>query len=57
MQKERYLNHMLLVYIMFLLIFAVINVISSVSILDVMYLIVVICCVFKYLFVIHEVRK
>ena len=46
-----------LIYLFLLLFFVVINLINKMSYFDLGYLIVVLCCVLKYLLIIRDKRK
>lgn len=51
MQKERHAEIGILIYLCVLLFFTLINIIEDGSYLDVLYLIVVLCCVLKFLII------
>ena len=57
MQSEKHLNTAVLVYLLLLLVLVIVNLINDGTILDVMYLVCVVCCVLKYFLIIKENRK
>ena len=57
MQREKHLDTAVLVYLFVILTFITINIINSVSICDLVYLVVVVCCVLKYFIIVHDCRK
>ena len=57
MQSEKHLNLAVLLYLFSLMILAIANMIDNFSIIDVVYLIVLICGVFRIIFAIREERK
>ena len=56
MQSEKHLDTAVLLYLFLLLIFVIVNMTQGINILDLIYLIVVLCCVLKY-FIIKNNRK
>ena len=46
-----------LIYFLVLLLLVCINIVKDVNILDVLYFVVVVCCVFKYCSIIYKDRK
>lgn len=57
MDTEKHLDAAILIYLFILLLFVGINLINKVNIFDVMYLVVVVCCVLKYFIIICNNRK
>lgn len=57
MQSEKHLNNAVLLYFLLLIVVVVMNIIKHINILDFVYLVALICGAFKYVFVIHEIRK
>lgn len=57
MDTEKHLDAAILIYLFILLLFVGINLINKVNIFDVMYLVVVVCCVLKYFIIIRNNRK
>ena len=54
MDAEKHLDAAILIYLFILLLFVGINLINKVNIFDVMYLVVVVCCVLKYFIIIRD---
>ncbi len=48
MDTEKHLDNAVLIYLLILLIFVIFNVLTNGNILDLIYLVIVVCCVFKY---------
>ena len=57
MQKGKHLDSAVLIYLFLLLGLVVINLISKINLFDLVYLVVVLCCVFKYFIIVHDDRK
>jgi len=57
MQSEKHLDGAVLIYFFLLLVIAIINFVSMINLFDLIYLVVVICCVFKYFIIIYDNRK
>ena len=57
MQSEKHLNAAVLLYLFSLLILVVFNMIDEISIIDVGYLVVLLCCVLKFFLIMREERK
>ena len=57
MQSEKRLNSAVLLYIFSLIILVFINILKSVSIIDVVYLLVLICSILKIMIIMHKNRK
>lgn len=57
MQSEKHLNNAVLLYFLLLIVVVILNIIKHINILDFVYLTALVCSVFKYLFVIREIRK
>ena len=57
MQNEKHLDSAVLIYLFLLLSLVVINLISKINLFDLVYLVVVLCCVFKYFIIVYDNRK
>lgn len=57
MQSEKHINAAVLIYLLLLSILAIVNLVRKGNVLDVIYLVVIVCCVFKYFMIVHEDRK
>ena len=57
MQSEKHLNNAVLLYFILLIVVVILNIIKHINILDFVYLVALVCSVFKYVFVIHEIRR
>lgn len=57
MQSEKHLNNAVFIYLFILILIVVINMVKNISILDVVYLVALICSVFKYYLILQEDRK
>lgn len=57
MQSEKHLDGAVLIYLFLLLGLVVINLIDRINLFDLIYFVVVLCCVFKYFIIIHNNRK
>lgn len=57
MQKEKHFDTAVLMYFGFLLFIVLINLISKVSFIDLVYLFVVVCCVFKYFIIVRDSKR
>lgn len=57
MQNEKHLDSAVLIYLFLLLGLVVINLIDKIDLFDLVYFVVVLCCVFKYFIIIYDNRK
>lgn len=57
MDTEKHGNIAVFIYLMSLLFVVVYKIIRDASYLDIIYLVVVVCCVLKFLIIIHDKRK
>ena len=57
MQNEKHLDGAVLIYLFLLLSLVVINLISKINLFDLVYLAVVLSCVFKYFIIVYDNRK
>ena len=46
-----------LIYLILLLLFVIINLINKINLIDLGYLIVVVCCVLKFLIIVHSDKR
>ena len=57
MNDEKHNSNAVLIYLLLLIMFVISNMIKEVTILDVIYLIALVCSVLKYFMVVRENRK
>lgn len=57
MDTEKHGNIAVFLYLMSLLFVVVYKIIKDASYLDIIYLVVVVCCVLKFLIIMHDKRK
>lgn len=57
MDTEKHGDIAVLIYLMLLLAFVIYNIIKHVSCLDLIYLVVVVCCVLKFFIITYNKRK
>ena len=57
MQNFKRLNNAVLIYLLGLICFVVINVFNNICVIDIVYLITLVCAIFKYFKIMIECRK
>ena len=57
MEKEEHHERAVLVYLLALITFVILRMLTEVTILDVIYLITLICAVIRYFMIVREIRK
>ena len=57
MEKEEHHERAILIYFLALIAFVISNMLKEVTILDVIYLIALVCAVIKYFMIVREIRK
>lgn len=57
MEKNDHKERVILIYFLLLIAFVISNMLKEVTILDVIYLIALVCAVIKYFMIMREVRK
>ena len=57
MEKEEHHERAVLIYLLALITFVILRILKEVTILDVIYLITLICAVIKYFLIVREIRK
>jgi len=57
MEKEEHHERAVLIYLLALITFVILRILNEVTILDVIYLITLICAVIKYFLIVREIRK
>ena len=57
MQSDKHLDNAVLIYFLFLISFVIISMFDGFCLFDIIYLIVLLCAVFRYLIIMNECRK
>ena len=57
MNEEKHHERAILIYFLLLIVFVISNMMKEVTILDVIYLIALVCSVLKYFMIVREMRK
>ncbi len=57
MQDKEHNNIAVLIYMLLLVVLVISNMLKEVDILDIIYLVALICCILKYFMIMHEDRK
>ncbi len=57
MEEKEHKERIILVYFLLLIAFVIYKMTKEVTILDVIYLIALVCAVIKYFMIMHEIRK
>ena len=57
MQGKGYLDNAVLIYLFLLICFVIVNMMGNFCVVDIIYLIALICAVLKYLMIMKECRK
>ena len=57
MQSDKNLNKVVLIYFILLIMVVVVNMIKHINVLDFVYLVALVCGFFKYIFVMHEIKR
>ena len=57
MQSDYRLNNAVLIYFVLLFLFVIADIVKSINIFDLVYLVALVCSILKYVFVIHGVRR